>query len=340
MLIVGDLHLTSEEKHKYRWTIFDVVSAVAQPNESIIFLGDLTEKAEGHTAVLVNRLVDRMVELSRKHQILIVRGNHDYNTTQQGSAVPFFRFLDHYEHIYSPQDVEAMFLMDDIQFSVTGYGDPIINQDAPVIFAHHAFPNSVNDNLSPAEASYEDMVDECDGTWVICGHQHRPQEIKYANGTVVTYVGSPYETRVEPLEDRVPRFLFRITAETVSSRIGEKIPVYFPGKYKVLIRSADELPKLLADAHITEGSEIVTELMVDGDDVSVTETQAQVAAMLESSGLTAGRQIVHVTPTDEIITEKPLDDDAVVRIVAEAAKVSDQIRDVGLSLLHGTLEVK
>ena len=97
-LLFSDIHLTDNEIDSYRNDIFNKICKIIEsreydkdPIKDIIFLGDLTEKKDNHSAKLVNLIVDGFRYMSEYEvHITILKGNHDYIDEN----VPFFKFLE------------------------------------------------------------------------------------------------------------------------------------------------------------------------------------------------------------------------------------------------------
>lgn len=89
MLICSDLHLTDRERDEYRWDFFKwIAKQLKKRNEdTLLILGDLTDEKDGHTAKLVNRIVDTLLDLPA--HVFVLKGNHDY----KDADCAFFRFL-------------------------------------------------------------------------------------------------------------------------------------------------------------------------------------------------------------------------------------------------------
>ena len=89
MIIITDLHLTDRERDNYRWEFLSwlKLKMVEMGEERLWILGDLTDQKDGHSAKLVNRIVDTLLELASS--VTVLAGNHDY----KDPACPFFRFL-------------------------------------------------------------------------------------------------------------------------------------------------------------------------------------------------------------------------------------------------------
>jgi len=91
-ILTADLHLTDDPKDEYRWGLFPWLAK--QEWDELWILGDLTDKKDRHSAVLVNRFVNTLDNLGKK--IYIVNGNHD----GVNSKLPFFGFLNHLSTIH------------------------------------------------------------------------------------------------------------------------------------------------------------------------------------------------------------------------------------------------
>lgn len=94
MLITADLHLSDRERDEYRWGFFPwlVEKMERLKATTLLILGDLTDEKDGHSARLVNRIMDALLTIPG--QVYILKGNHDYTDED----CPFFRFLGHEEY--------------------------------------------------------------------------------------------------------------------------------------------------------------------------------------------------------------------------------------------------
>jgi hypothetical protein len=96
MILVGDLHLTTSPRDKYRWRIFSQLAKHRGQAKRLVLLGDLTDAKDNHPAELVNRICDELTELRRGFEIHIIRGNHDGVDPEW----PYFRFLRELSGVY------------------------------------------------------------------------------------------------------------------------------------------------------------------------------------------------------------------------------------------------
>lgn len=106
ILLTSDIHLTSRYPDEYRWQIFNKLRSVARQEgaTAIGILGDITDEKGGHSASLVNRLVDEIHRLSIEFEVYMLKGNHDYTEEH----MPFFRFLDYMPNVRFICDPELL----------------------------------------------------------------------------------------------------------------------------------------------------------------------------------------------------------------------------------------
>ena len=101
-IICSDLHLTDNPADEYRFGLFPflIESAELLPKgkKRLFILGDLTQNKDRHSAKLVNRIVDCLVNLllfGVYDEVIILRGNHD----GLDDSVAFFDFLNWFPNI-------------------------------------------------------------------------------------------------------------------------------------------------------------------------------------------------------------------------------------------------
>lgn len=96
ILLTADWHLTDSLADEYRWRVFTEIRKVhAQGRLAHVFiLGDLADKKDRHSSVLVNRLSEELLALQRLEAapaVHILIGNHDKSI----SGPPFWQALGH-----------------------------------------------------------------------------------------------------------------------------------------------------------------------------------------------------------------------------------------------------
>ena len=80
-LVTSDIQLSKNPRDYYRMvffkeTLLDLIDK-HKPGQLII-AGDLTEEKDQHPAPLVNEVVSIFCALSKKCEIIVLEGNHDY----------------------------------------------------------------------------------------------------------------------------------------------------------------------------------------------------------------------------------------------------------------------
>jgi len=176
-LCIADLHLEHTPLTEYRWNVFRWVKQV-KGIETLIILGDLTEKKDNHNSKLVNRLVSELSDLP--FEVIILKGNHDYYDDA------FFRFLSKLENITFIDEPKLIGDMLFLPHSKTIDIERNIIERSKFIFLHHAFKGSRLMNDFILDEGIDPGVFDCDAT-IFSGHIHRAGKIGK-----ITYVGSPY----------------------------------------------------------------------------------------------------------------------------------------------------
>lgn len=190
-LVTADLHLDSNPQNADRWNLFPWLKAKIKALEikQLLILGDLTNEKDRHAASLVNRIVNKLGELSQKVEVIVDTGNHDFIDPTQ----PFFSFLANIPNIHfiiEPEEhlVEnkpALFLPCTREWK-QNYGD-LDFDPYKYIFTHQTYDGAIAENgidlrgIPPAVFSTTRAK-------VFSGDIHVPQSINKQ----IEYVGSPY----------------------------------------------------------------------------------------------------------------------------------------------------
>ena len=328
VLITSDLHLTDNSRDEYRWSIFDVLRAEASklgaPPPSIYILGDVTDKKDNHSSVLVNRLVTAFLEL-RPHVsgITILKGNHDYTT-----GYPFFGFLGNFDGItYMAAGLHErrgeLWLPhtrtpgDDWQsLDFARYGAIFMHETAKgSIVSTGATMDGIDPEI-PARAS----------ALIVSGDIHVPQQVGR-----ITYVGSPYHVHFGDRFD--PRILYVDEGGAVHSiPTGEK----FPHRFTAEIKTVDDLDPL----ELQDGDMIKVRI-ADVPGEKFRELRAGVLEYCGERGVeVSGMEIVRadrggVTATphsDGSPRGIPVDSEAVVRSFGARENLAEDVVEDGVSI--------
>ncbi len=219
-LITADLHLSSNPRDDYRWIfVNDTLPRLIRKHRvtKLLILGDLTEVKDNHGSRLVNRIVERMHELSRMvNPLIILRGNHDYKP----GFPAFFSFLDRFSRILwidgLTEHGDNLLLphthdwqRDWAPYMVDGVFRPGFRR----IYAHQTFDGARVSRMRTMRGIPTSIFS--DSTRVISGDVHVPQDDK------VSYVGAPYT--VDFGDDYEPRVLLIDDSGVPKSIAGEKM---------------------------------------------------------------------------------------------------------------------
>lgn len=157
--------------------------------QTLLFLGDLTDKKDHHSAELVNRVVKEVVSIQVPHKVFL-RGNHDW--LKNGRC--YFEFLSHLpgvQFITQPTDLSlddgpSALLLPHTRTPGKDWANMgMVGAFHPYVFMHQTYKGAKSSNGQ--EMDGDAIPDIFDGCKVYSGDIHVPQIIG-----PVEYVGSPY----------------------------------------------------------------------------------------------------------------------------------------------------
>lgn len=292
ILVTADLHLTSAAKDEYRWGVFkELFSHAALENNdvtSIVILGDLTEHKSGHSAMLVNRMVQELYGMPC--QVHIVFGNHD----GLAGEPRFFQFLNVIKHI-STYTIPTCRTVDGfmVRFVPNGQAEAALRGnkiDADIAFLHEGFIGATYSNGQKADKGLKPRDIRKIARHIYSGDIHKPQRVD-----CVTYVGTPYPVDFD--EQHEPRFLL------LSSKNGEviqkSIPLRIMKKYDLHVRTIKELHRVLDKAEPKSGDQAkVSWYLADKDHGLTASIFANIRNAIESyhMELTGGVRFILCEP--------------------------------------------
>ena len=231
ILVTGDFHLTDNAKEEYRWNVFNLLKEYSC-HDSLVILGDLTERKGKHSSYLVNRLVDSITSLrSTFDNVYILEGNHDF---EKGDNKPFFDFLNCFGCIkfisidcLKINSIHSVF----VPYRNTHKFESFIDSNVSNVFMHtdviggmYESGNQLDKGINPT------VFDKYDNVRFISGHIHTPQRI----GKNFTYVGSPHQ--VDFSDNFSPRFL------SIGNESIQNIPINdHISRYNLVINDLDDL---------------------------------------------------------------------------------------------------
>ena len=197
-LLVSDLHLTDAARDAYRWKLFDWMH-ITLPKHSVKYLfllGDITEEKDRHSARLVNRVVDKLIDLYRQAGLIgiyIIRGNHD----GLDPLTSYFRFLGKYPCIHF---IETPFAtqFDDREVLMlphtTTPAEAWKNLEwhhADFVFMHATVKGAVSENGQQLDGVPAGVLAPAQRAKIYSGDVHVPQKVKVGR-VEVEYIGAPY----------------------------------------------------------------------------------------------------------------------------------------------------
>lgn len=217
VLITTDLHLTDSIIEAYRWDIFNFISKTVQEYpkkiDIIAFLGDMFDRKDRHTGILVNRVINQLLRLIETTgcEVIILAGNHD----KPLNGPYYWEFMNHHtiKYITQPQLYKEIYLL---PFSSDPTNDwkSIDWTKGKVVFMHQTGEGAVaeNDFLLTSH-----KLPKLPNLPIYSGDVHRPQTT--ANGIV--YVGVPHPVRFsESWDNRI----FVLNTDDASRPFEIKVP--------------------------------------------------------------------------------------------------------------------
>jgi len=275
----------------------------------------------------VNKIAGLLHKLSRKCDVIILRGNHDY----LDATSPFFKWLGKIKNIRWVN--EPMMINDDLYLPHTpnperDWAD--IDMSVPrFIFTHNCFKDAVNEHgqflpgISPSQFFPR-------AARVISGDVHVPQKLI----DNVTYVGAPYHIKFGDLYQA--RFLLINEEGKVSS-----IKINGPDKH--LITGRYERKHLTLDRYtVNKGDVVKVDCHISIDDrAKWWEIKEQIRVTLAAHGA----KVLTVSPVVEYKGQKriervqgnsPKRDEDLMREYASARGIDDKTLEVGLTICNST----
>lgn len=233
-LATADTHLTDRPKDDYRFGLFPWLRKQQQKHGVIatFLLGDLTDKKDNHSSILVNRIIDELFAL--EPPVYILKGNHDFISREN----PFFKFLnyvDGFKFINEPTYLKKLNVamiphmpdqaaLDDAAKIVPPGSHVMLHQSIQGAIAE---TGAVLTGLSTAPISARQPAT------VWAGDIHKPQALKCG----AMYLGAPYRVRFG--DDFTPRVLL------FDPKIGQGTDLHYPclNKWSLTLSSPDDLLK-------------------------------------------------------------------------------------------------
>lgn len=201
ILFTADLHFTDNPRDEYRWGLLPWLAKMARQHkvDKVVLGGDITDAKDKHSAVLVNRLTQGLIDIANQTELHIYRGNHD--CIDEGE--PFFGFARGLKSRYSihfitepTRDGPLLFLPNTKnwkeEWSYLNFSEP------EMIFAHATFDGCTSESGYKLVGIPPSTFRGARKVW--SGDVHKQQMV----GRNIEYVGAPYRIRFgDAFEPRV-----------------------------------------------------------------------------------------------------------------------------------------
>lgn len=200
-IVSSDLHLTDKPQDDHRWGIFDFLAKQQKKHriKGCLLLGDITDEKDGHSATLVNRMIDGLTKL--EPPVYILKGNHDFIDPSN----PYFQFLNWVDGIHfitqSEQVTPGIFAVPH-QPSQRSFDDAVshIDHNMGIVLLHGLFEGAISETGQRLSGLSTVKLAARKPRLVLAGDVHKPQQVG-----IVTYVGAPY--RIKFGDNYTPRVL-------------------------------------------------------------------------------------------------------------------------------------
>lgn len=342
-LVVSDTHFTENPRDNYRWELFNwLKQKVSELNvQEVIHCGDACDSKDRHPSSLVNRFCDELVDLSTKCRITLLAGNHDYIDP----TLPFFNFTRHLdiEFIKEPKDCyssigDCLFLPSTKNWKTDW--DGIINNKYNYIFTHATFDGCKIENGRTLNGGIPPSVFANFDGKVFSGDIHVPQKL----GRNIEYVGAPYHINFG--DSFNPRVLFLSD--------DKQLDLTFDciNKYTISIGNMDDL---IRETKITKlNDQVKVRVLLKRSDLPNWKNfKQQIKEFCAGKNFQLfGPELVITTENRSILDDATVTTDSnsgdnnnnsyntpekIVEIFAKKNRLSNEARDIGLSIIDGLL---
>jgi hypothetical protein len=327
MILTADLHLTDAPQDEYRWAIFDHLLRLAkeETDSEIVILGDITDRKDRHSSILVNRLMMALRKLlDAGNSVTILMGNHD----KPLAGTPFWQFLDLLE------SRKLRFITKPLSYGGDLYlpyaGNPAEEWNGiklsghTTIFMHQTVTGALGNNGIRLENNK--MVEFPRGAKVYSGDIHTPQVVGR-----VTYVGAPHHVAFG--DDYECRILV-LDAKANIRRVVQLSP---PAKRMLRVGSIAELER----RPVCKGDQarVIYKLTLNDID-RWPAIQDQITMWAEEHGIILAsvepdiEGLVRDQDADAELPDFDIDPESVLKMFAEAEGIDASMLDVGLIFLR------
>jgi len=324
VLTTADIHMTDTPRESYRWGLFAWLRQMAEKHEckELVIAGDLTEAKDRHSAMLVNRFVSEIVELTKLALVYIIPGNHDF----RDESTPFFQFLRKIPRVrfFSEPEVvstligESAFIPNTGDFA--GALERVNWKGADFLFAHQTFGGAKVANGTQLAGIPPSFFKTFKGQ-VWSGDIHVPQDV----APNVHYVGAPYRTDFGDL----------YTPRVVLLDRNSKRDLHFPCPSKEVVKWVGRKPDL--QIMPAKGDLVKIEVQLKREDYP--EWQAiryEVGTFAAHQGwVVCGLELKAMAMLRNTVTNQTqrADPEALVRSFVKTQRAASGLADLGCELL-------
>ena len=235
ILLTADLHLTDKDEDLYRWDVFVHILEWAKANKggTVIIAGDLCDRKDRHSSVLVNMLIDVLQEIrdAATITIYVMKGNHDEPLNgppywRSLSAVPGIVFVE------KPTFVKGRLLL--LPFAEDPKEDWAGQNlsTARAIIMHQTVTGVMGNN---GHQLVNDKMPQLPDIPIYSGDIHNPQIVVLENGATVRYIGAPHHVKFGDAYQ--PRYI--VLNDNFEQIIIQNL--YPPSKHMIEAYSIDEI---------------------------------------------------------------------------------------------------
>ena len=324
-LLIGDLHLTDRPKDAYRFGIFSWI--IKQQDrikpQATFLMGDITDQKDKHSATLVNRTVDSLLQL--RPPVFILMGNHDYISPEN----PFFRFLsklDGLHFVSSPRYVFTEVAMIPHCRAEADFAAACsrITARPQFLLLHNTFAGAIAETGAPLSGfSPEPIKAIRPRLGSFAGDVHRPQQ-----AGPITYVGAPYHVRFG--DNFTPRCL-------LVDEKGKTTNLYFeaPRKWQLVVRDATGI---IRNDKLVAGDQVKVTINVPREEAVEWKTyRKQVLDACKKLKLEVFGIDLKVSTTRQRIAKAPVSrqPEDIITAFCKHENAPSQVRQAGLAFVKG-----
>jgi hypothetical protein len=328
VLLTADLHLTDKDADAYRWDALTAIHnwCVSNPKDLVIIAGDLTDRKDRHSAILVNTLADMLQETTS------ATGCHD--TPLNGP--PYWSVLQHMpgvQFVDQPFCFGSMWLLPYSADPATDWAN-LSPWGPDNVFIMHQTVTGVLGNNGYALVN-DHMPDLPEGALIYSGDIHNPQDVAMPNGALVRYIGAPHHIN---FGDNHPCRMLELEYRMPHWGLSGTLPLHPPSKHMLDVERMDQLYAFPCKAG--DQARVRFDLDVNAvDQWPAIQDQVRLWAAKAGVQLFGIEPVLHgavkVAPGKQApsLLKAPVD---VLKAFAKAEKLDSGLMDVALQLVEET----